>query len=175
MIIVYTVVPAVLVTLLVATGIYMYKRKTDLKSISAVSARSDTHLREFDLDHSKKEIMSEFKLGDEEAGFGHSRNGPRDFYTQMSSQMSQHTTMDVNDPMINGQEASRFRPSYSRQSHKTTASSSYDRNVQDFIDGLQLPENVSRPPTQLGALPENFDVNTGGEIYVDPGELRKEF
>jgi len=81
MIIVYTVVPAVLVTLLVATGIYMYKRKTDLKSISAVSARSDTHLREFDLDHSKKEIMSEFKLGDEEAGFGHSRNGPRDFYT----------------------------------------------------------------------------------------------
>ena len=81
MIIVYTVVPAVLVTLLVASIIYMYKRKTDLKSISAVSARSDTHLREIDLDLSKKEIMSEFKLGDEEAGFGQSRNGPRDFYT----------------------------------------------------------------------------------------------
>jgi hypothetical protein len=43
--------------------------------------------------------------------------------------------MDVNDPMMNGQEASRFRPTYSRQSFKTT-SSSYDRNVQDFIDGL---------------------------------------
>ena len=87
---------------------------------------------------------------------------------------SMHTTFDVNDPMINGQDASRYRPSYYRQSHKTD-SGSYNRNIQDFIDGLQLPENVSRPPTQLGALPENFDVNTGGEIYVDPGELRKEF
>ena len=80
MIIVYTVVPAVLGTLLVATGIYMYKRTADLKSISSVSARSETHLREIDLDLSKKEIMSEFKLGDEEAGVGHSRNGPSDFY-----------------------------------------------------------------------------------------------
>ncbi len=68
MIILYTVVPAVLGTLLVAAGIYMYKRTSDLKNISSVSARSETHLREMDLDLSKKEIMSEFKLGDEETG-----------------------------------------------------------------------------------------------------------
>ena len=83
MIIVYTVVPAVLGTLLVAAGVYMYKRTSDLKNISSVSARSETPLQDYDIDLSKKEIMSEFKLGDEEAGIGHSRNGrngPSDFY-----------------------------------------------------------------------------------------------
>lgn len=77
MIIVYTVVPAVLGTLAIATGIFLYKRSADLKSLSAVSARSQTHLNEpIDLiDSSNKEIMSEFKLGDEEKGLErYSRN-----------------------------------------------------------------------------------------------------
>ena len=83
MIIVYTVVPAVLGTLAVATGIYLYKRNTDLKQINAVSARSETRLNDaIDLDNSKKDIMSDFKLGDEEKGFErHSRNTPSDFYS----------------------------------------------------------------------------------------------
>jgi len=104
MIIVYTVVPAVLGTLAIATGIYLYKRNADIKQTSAVTARSEAHLNDaIDLDNSKKEIMSEFKLGDEEKGY--SRNGPSDFYNQMNSHTnftSMHTTIDVQDPMLNG-------------------------------------------------------------------------
>jgi hypothetical protein len=107
MIIVYTVVPAVLGTLAVATGVYLYKRSSDLSAIKSVSARSNSPLNEFDISYSKKEIMSEFKLGDEEkGGFDRSRNGPRDFVNdleQQTSYNSMHTTVDAGDPMLHGQ------------------------------------------------------------------------
>jgi len=84
MIIVYTVVPAVLGTLAVATGIYLYKRSAEMKALNSISARTASPLNDRDLSYSKKEIMSEFKLGDEEKGFDRSRNGPADFYDQMA-------------------------------------------------------------------------------------------
>jgi hypothetical protein len=105
MIILYTVVPCTLAVLGVATGIYLYKRRAELKAVNSVSARSETPFHDYDMSNSKKEIMSEFKLPDEEKGVGRSRNGPRDFYDHMTSAhslTSMHTTVDPNDPMITG-------------------------------------------------------------------------
>jgi len=57
------------------------------------------------IDSSNKEIMSEFKLADEEKGLErHSRNTSTTFYHQMASNStlnSVHTTMDIHEPSTN--------------------------------------------------------------------------
>ncbi len=77
MIIVYTVIPAVLGTMIIATGIYLFKRAGDATKISSVSS-VDPGLRDPDYTISKKEMMTEFKLQDEEKGIYHSRNNSTD-------------------------------------------------------------------------------------------------
>jgi hypothetical protein len=65
MILLYTVLPAVIGTLGVASGIYMYKRHLDNQASKIMTDRSSYKIdNSFEASNSQKKIMSEFKLAD---------------------------------------------------------------------------------------------------------------